>query len=154
LGAGATVSDVLNDLERAQGGRLMLPNLVVGMPIPVVLRLVVPERAASADLLTVRLDWEDPGGGRRRVLHARLGALPSLPLDSWKKVPVDPAVHEQVALLLAARAQKEAVRAQQRNDLAGARNWLEWARLTLSGVTGSAACAEALRAVAKITMAL
>src|SRR3954466_2841861 len=60
---GVVVSDVLNDLERAPTGRLMLPNLVVGMSIEVVVRLVVPPRYAAEDpppLLAVRLAWDCP----------------------------------------------------------------------------------------------
>ena len=46
--AGAAVADVLNDLEKAPTGRLMLPNLVVDMPVLVVVRLNLPPSPAGS----------------------------------------------------------------------------------------------------------
>ena len=70
---GAAVADVLNDLEKAPTGRLMLPNLVVDMPVLVVVRLKLPPSPAGTTLLEVRLAWDAPRDGGRRVLRAALG---------------------------------------------------------------------------------
>src|SRR5437763_946535 len=61
--AGTRVADVLNDLDRDAGGRLMLPNLIVGMPVEVVLRLQVPPQRETVDLCGFRLTWQDPQQG-------------------------------------------------------------------------------------------
>jgi len=125
---GAAVTDVLNDLEKAPTGRLMLPNLVVDMPVLVVVRLKLPPSPAAMTLLEVRLAWDAPRDGGRRVLRAALGALPAVPMVAWSALPVDPDVRVQVALLMVARAQKEAAHAAERGDHAGTREWLCTAR--------------------------
>ena len=68
---GVAVTDVLNDLEKAPTGRLMLPNLVVDMPRLVVVRLKLPPSPAGTTLLEVRLAWDAPRDGGRRVLRRR-----------------------------------------------------------------------------------
>ena len=80
---GAAVADVLNDFEKAPTGRLMLPNLVVGMPVQVLVRLSVPPQTAPSSLLGVRLAWDDPRSHDRRVSEARLDPLPLATLDWW-----------------------------------------------------------------------
>ncbi|HWE40071.1 MAG TPA: VWA domain-containing protein [Isosphaeraceae bacterium] len=126
--AGVAVADVLNDLERAPTGRLMLPNLVVGMPISVVVRLNVPADAGADGwpLGVVRLAWDD--GGTRRTLHASLAPLPAVPRVAWEALPDDPTVAEHEALLMAARAQREAAHALERGDVAMTRMALGRAR--------------------------
>jgi Ca-activated chloride channel family protein len=128
-GEGVAVADVLNDFERLPTGRLRLPNLVAGMPLQVVVRLNVPARADGAPGLVVstRLAWDPPGGGARRSLHARLD-LPAVPVASWALLPEDPAVVEQEALLMAARAQKEAAQAMLRGDYGGTRDAIAMTR--------------------------
>jgi Ca-activated chloride channel homolog len=126
--SGAAVADVLNDLERAPTGRLMLPNLVVDMPVLVVVRLNLPPSPAGAILLEVRLAWDAPRDGGRRVQHAVLGGLPAVPMAAWSALPEDPDVRAQVALLMIARAQKEAARAAERGDAAETRKWMGTAR--------------------------
>ncbi len=122
---GAAVTDVLNDLEKAPTGRLMLPNLVVDMPVLAVLRLKLPALPAARTLLEVRLAWDAPRDGGRRVLRATLGALPAVPMAAWSALPEDPDVRVQVALLMVARAQKEAAHATERGDQTGTREWLQ-----------------------------
>jgi Ca-activated chloride channel family protein len=53
-------------------------------------------------------------------------------------MPEAPEVQEQVALLMVARAQKEAARAAERGDFQGTRNWLGTARGYGAVVPGSA----------------
>ena len=72
------VGEVLNDLKRNALGRLMLPNLVVGMPIQVIVRLKVPP-PRPAELCRFRLAWDDPKGGERRSVYASL-TLPLVPV--------------------------------------------------------------------------
>jgi Ca-activated chloride channel family protein len=152
--AGVAVADVLNDLERAPTGRLMLPNLVVGMPITVVVRLSVPA-GAGADgwpLCVFRLAWDE--GGTRRSLHASLAALPAVLRADWDALPDDPAVREQEALLMAARAQKEAARALERGDEARTRQFVGAARLYAAAVPASPEVLDEMRALDEIEAAL
>jgi Ca-activated chloride channel family protein len=69
---GATVSEVLNEFERNSFGRLMLPNLVVGMPISVVVRLKVPALTNETEVFKVRLAWDEPNDKGRSTLKAGL----------------------------------------------------------------------------------
>src|SRR6185312_12520580 len=76
---GSTVAEVLNDLDRNALGRLMLPNLVVGMPISVVVRLQIPALSGETEVCRFRLAWDEPSGKTRRTCHAAmtLGSCPS-----------------------------------------------------------------------------
>jgi Ca-activated chloride channel family protein len=121
-GAGVVVADVLNDFDKVATGRLMLPNLIVGMPIQVVVRLSIPPQGGGKFLapLAVRFAWDAPKGkgGKvvRQTLRARLDPLPALALAVFSDRPSDPTVLEQEALLMIARAQKEAALALDRGD--------------------------------------
>jgi len=135
--AGAAVADVLNDFEKAPTGRLMLPNLVVDMPVPAVVRLKLRPSPAGTTVLEVRLAWDAPRGGGRRVLRAALGGLPAVPMVSWSGLPEDPDVRMQVVLLMVARAQKEAASAAERGDRAGTQQWMGTARGWIGTVPAS-----------------
>ncbi len=123
-GDGVKVVDVLNDFDTLANGRRQLPNLIAGMPIAVVVRLNVPARRMSGTLLNVRLAWDAPRGSERLVLRERLGGLPAVPMADWQALPIDPVVSEHQALLMAARAQREASRAHERGDLDTTAQWL------------------------------
>lgn len=151
---GAVVSDVLNDFETAPTGRLMLPSLVAGMAVLVLARLTVPARGAAGDLLGVRLAWDDPRGGGRRVVHAELGGLPAVPSAAWSGLPIHPDVREQEALLMVARAQKEASLAHERGDLATSAGWVAQSRGYASALPPSPAVEDELRAISEIEDAL
>jgi Ca-activated chloride channel family protein len=151
---GAAVADVLNDLEKAPTGRLMLPNLVVDMPVLVVIRLKLPPSPADATVLRVRLAWDAPRDGGRRVLRAALGGLPAVPMAEWSALPEDPDVREQVALLMVARAQKEAARAAERGDFTVTRGWLGTARGAAAAVPTSAAVQAEMAALDDLELAL
>ena len=151
--AGAAVVGVLNDLEKAPTGRLMLPNLVVGMPVLAVVRLKLPPAPAGVTVLEVRLAWDAPRDGGRRVLRAALGALPAVPMVAWSALPEDPEVRVQVALLMVARAQKEAAYAAERGDHAVTREWLGTARDLAEAVPCSPLMAE-MAALAGLEAAL
>jgi Ca-activated chloride channel family protein len=156
VGVGVVVSDVLNDFEKAATGRLMLPNLIEGMPILVVVRLNIPAQSSSTDLLGVRLAWDAPAplGGGRRVVYGELRTLPAVPMAAWSQVPVDPVVREQEALLMIARAQKEASHALEQGDLAGSANWLATARTHVANIPASFSIEDELRAIDAIEAAL
>lgn len=151
---GVVVSDVLNDLEKAPTGRLKLPNLVVDMPVLVVVRLNVPSGLAGRPLLDVRLAFDAPRGGGRRVRRASLANLPAIPVSEWPLLPEAPEVHEQVALLMVARAQKEAARAAERGDRAGTREWIVIAKRLASGAPQTTETAEEMAAIAELEAAL
>ena len=96
---GVVVTDVLNDLEKASSGRLMLPNLVMDMPVLVVVRLKVPPLAAGTPLVDFRLAWDAPRSAGRGCCTRR-GGLPALRMGAWSALPEDSEVQMQVALLM------------------------------------------------------
>jgi Ca-activated chloride channel family protein len=155
-GGGASVADVLNDLERVSTGRLALPNLTVGMPVLVVVRLNVPPSRSEGTVLGVRLAWDAPhgGSGGRRTLRATLDGLPAVPMAQWSALPEHPDVREQVALLMVARAQKEAARAYERGDREASRAWLGSALECAGSMPGSASAREEIIALHAIEHAL
>jgi len=128
--AGTRVADVLNDLDRDAGGRLMLPNLIVGMPVEVVLRLHVPPQRETVYLCGFRLTWEDPQQGER-FLTATL-RLPAVGGAEWEALPCDGRVQDCVAMQMAGRAKRESSRALEQGDRPAAEQWLLQARLVLS----------------------
>src|SRR5262249_38043155 len=77
---GVTVTDVLNDLDKTEFGRLKLSNLIGGLPIEGVVGLSVPPLAQPAELCRFRLAWDVPGSEGRQMLGAAL----VLPPVSWK----------------------------------------------------------------------
>ena len=151
---GASVSDVLNDFEKAPTGRLMLPNLVVGMPVLVLVRLSVPPRPAADDLLDVRLAWDEPRAVGRRVARAALGRLPGVRLADWSALPVHPEVAELSALLMSARAQRESARAHERGDRGLSAQYLAEARAYAAASPVTAAIRDELEALDQLGVAL
>jgi Ca-activated chloride channel family protein len=153
-GEGVTVGEVLNDFETVSTGRRKLPNLVAGLPVLVVVRLTVSARKMCATLLNVRLAYDLPGGTVRQTIYARLGGLPVVPQAEWNELAPDPAVREQEALLMAARAQKEASRAYERGDLVGSRGYLACSVGYASSVPMSPQTTDELSALADMQAAL
>ncbi len=151
---GVVVTDVLNDYEKAPTDRLMLPNLVMDMPVLAVVRMKVPQLRAGTPLLDVRLAWDAPRNAGRGVLHAALGGLPALPMGAWSALPEDAEVQMQVALLMVARAQKEAARATERGEFAETRQWLGTARGWSNTVPQSAEIQAEVRALDELEAAL
>jgi Ca-activated chloride channel homolog len=151
---GASVSDVLNDLEKVPTGRMMLPNLVADMPVLAVVRLKLPPSRAGKAVLQVRLAWDAPRDGGRRVLRAELGGLPAVPMAKWSALPEVPDVREHVALLMVARAQKEAARAAERGNPNESRVWLGTARGYAAAVPASAEIRAELKATDELENSL
>jgi Ca-activated chloride channel family protein len=135
--AGVQVVEVLNDLERLESGRLKLANLIVGIPITVVVRLSVSRRTSAGPLCTFRLAWDDPKRPDRQSRRATLDGRPPSTLKAWEAQTADPAVQEQVALLMSARAQREAAMDLRRGDLMNARRRYAATDDLLSCVLGS-----------------
>jgi Ca-activated chloride channel family protein len=121
---GVSVSDLLNDLDRTATGRYKLPNLVVSMPLNLVVRLSVEPRPYQGPCCGFRLAWNPPRDAPRQVRYLDLD-LPSVPRSEWDLMPQHPDVVEQVALLMSARARREAAQAYERGDLAGSAQLLE-----------------------------
>ena len=149
-GEGVTIVDVLNDFDKLDTGRHKLPNLVLGMPIPVVIRLSVPARKMAGTLLNLRLAWDDPRVPERQVIRERLGGLPALPRSDWEALEIDESVREHEALLMAARAQKEASLAHERGDMASTLAWLSHATESLSAIPQSLAVTEEMAATSEM----
>ena len=150
--AGVTINDLPNDFQRLPTGRLMLPSLTVGMPVPMLVRLNVPARPAAGDvpLCTFRLAWDEPSGGPRCVIAFELRPLPAVARDEWNGLPEHPDVCEQEAVLMAARAQIEASRALEQGDVAGTRVALARARSLASSVPGTITTEEILHTLKEI----
>ena len=125
---GATVADVLNDFEPAKdGGGLMLPNLVAGMPVLAVVRLNVPPTSQAGEVCRVRVSWVGPKQTERQEHFATL-SLPSVPATVFDTLPVALEVQERAALLLMARLKKKATVCSELGDLLGTNLCLNDAR--------------------------
>ncbi|MGB3308282.1 MAG: VWA domain-containing protein [Nodosilinea sp.] len=138
---GVVVMDVLNDFEQTATQRYKLPNLMVGSPIQVVVRLQVPALSQSGELMQVRLAWDDAERPGRQVLRAGL-ELPMVSAEQFSDFPADAAVQEQVALLMAARARREAIQYSDRGDYAAASASLSQVRLNMAAMAPSEALLE------------
>jgi len=139
--SGIKIMDVLNDLDQTNTGRYKLPNLVVGSPINVVVRLQIPGLSQSTDLLKVRLAWDDSEQKERQVLRAGL-ELPLVSAEQFSDFPANETVQEQIALLMAARARREAIEFTDRGDYAAASASLQNARMAMACMAHSEALLE------------
>lgn len=113
--AGVEVADVINDLEVTRKGRFRLPNLVMGNPFVVVVRLKVPAMAQPKDLCYFRLAWDDPEQHQRQKIRVPL-QLPVVSAAELENFPLNPEVQRQVALLMSGRAKKEAMQKVDRGE--------------------------------------
>jgi Ca-activated chloride channel family protein len=125
-GSGVAVAEVLTGLERGPDGQIKVPDMVSDMPISVLVRLSVPPAPSGGDLGRVTLAWDPTGetAGRRQECSVGL-ALPGVTLREWEQMPLDPAVQEQLILLMAARARDELHGTLARGDVAGSRAILD-----------------------------
>jgi Ca-activated chloride channel family protein len=125
--SGVRVMDVLNDFELTNTRRHKLPNLMVGAPINVVVRLQIPAMEQACQVLNLRLAWDDPHQADRQVLRAGL-TLPVVPPEQLSDFPANAAVQEQVALLMGARARREAMQFADAGDYEAARSSIRQTR--------------------------
>ena len=107
-GPGVELVEVLTELERGAAGQIKLPDLVSDMPISILLRLSVAPQPRRSELCRFHLAW-DPTGETplvRQELEVSL-ALSAVSTAEWEKLPQDPAVQEQLALVMATKAREE-----------------------------------------------
>ncbi|MBW4520067.1 MAG: VWA domain-containing protein [Scytolyngbya sp. HA4215-MV1] len=138
-----TVVDILNDLDQTSTGRYKLPNLVIGNPISIVVRLKIPALGQSTDLCQFRLAWDNPEIPERQILRVTLH-LPIVSPAQLSDFPPHTEVQQQIAILMAARARLEAVKCMDQGDLAGARVSLQEAKAMTQAAPGSPQLAEEL----------
>lgn len=122
-----TLAEVLNDLDVNIKGRYSLPNLVIGNPIEVVVRLKVPAMAQGSGLCYFRLAWNAPEQQKRQKLRVAL-RLPAVSSAQLREFPFNPEVQQQVALMMAARAKNEAVQLADRGNYEAASQLLQQTR--------------------------
>lgn len=146
---GATINDVLNDLARTPAGALKLPNLTVGNPLNIVLRLRTPALTTGTNLLQVKLAWQAPHQTAIRYVENTL-YLNVVSPEQMSDFPANPDVEAQVALLMAARARQEAVKLADSGDWASAASTLRTSSAMLATIAPSPAIASELSAVDKL----
>jgi Ca-activated chloride channel family protein len=136
---GVELVEVMTELERGPGGHIKLPDMVSDMPISILLRISAAPQSHSAELCRFRLAWDPTGEtpSDRQELEVSL-ALPAVSSAEWEKLPQDPAVQEQLALIMATRAREEYHAALSRNDLATAQKVLDLVREKMAGVPQTA----------------
>lgn len=117
---GVIVQDVLNDFDRTSAGNFKLPNLVHGGKVSVVIRLKVPAVTDVTELCSLRLDYDEPKATERRTELLKL-ELGSVPFGQLEEFPRNEEVEAALALLMAARARKEAIRFLDQGDRQAAR---------------------------------
>jgi Ca-activated chloride channel family protein len=117
------VADVFNDLSMDNRGQFQLPNLVAGSPQEIVLRLKVPPLLQASELLGVHLSWQNKAK-QLQELHGSL-RLPVVPFSQLEEFPLNQEVQQQVALMMTARAKKEAVRLVDRGEMDAASQVLQ-----------------------------
>lgn len=121
------VTDVLNDLEANRQGRFKLPNLIAGYPFIVVVQLNIPAMTQECDLCYFRLTWNSPEHSEPQILRIPF-RLPIVNQAQLKELSADPQVQQQVALMLAARAKKEAIALADKRDYEAAQTRLQSAK--------------------------
>jgi Ca-activated chloride channel homolog len=102
------IEDVLNELTTDHKGRFQLPNLVMGNPLEVLVRLQVPPVEQPADLSYFRVTWTDPQQEVQHKIHKVLH-LPIMTSSQLEEFLPHPQVQQRVTLMMAARAKKEAM---------------------------------------------
>ncbi|HEY9855604.1 MAG TPA: VWA domain-containing protein [Stenomitos sp.] len=124
---GVLVADVLNDFDRTSTGNFKLPNLIHGGKVSLVVRLKVPPVTDVTELCSIRLAYDEPQATERHseITKLELGSVPFGQLDEF---PRNEEVERATALLMAARARKEAVRHLDHGNFAAARSTLNAAR--------------------------
>lgn len=146
-----TMLDVLNDLEKTPEGDLQLPNMIAGMPIPVLIRLVVPPRHTSEERLLCRfhLGWTVPKSSTRMTLEIVL-QLPAAEKATWSTLASNLDVEEQAILLLITRTKKQATDCLARMDVEGAKRLVEEAKRMLASAPKTLATEQEAQALAAI----
>jgi Ca-activated chloride channel family protein len=147
-GPGVAAAEVLNELDRAEDGRLRLPNLVSGFPVLVALRLTVPPAAGERRICAVRLDWSAPGGERADATAGL--TLPAVDAAAYSVLAPDLDVQERATLLLVARIKKKATQALDRYEPEEARRLLREAQALLRTIPATAEVGLEIQSLAEI----
>ena len=121
------VVDVINDFDVTRQGEFKLPNLLVGNPFIVVVRLKVPPMNQTTDICHFRLTWDEPKQQERQRVRAKL-QLPVVSAAELEEFPFNPEVQQQVALMMSARAKKEAVQKVDKGEYDAASQMLQATR--------------------------
>lgn len=131
---GVVVADVLNDLERDDRGRLVLPNLIVGMPVEVVVRLQVPAQPGTDHnrLCGFRLGWLDAQGAEQSKEAALL--VPGVGEADWNALADNARVRERAALQMAGRLKRQATQCMDAGDAVKSMEFLSESRSCLMGL--------------------
>ncbi|MBD2463668.1 macro domain-containing protein [Oscillatoria sp. FACHB-1407] len=135
------VADVLNDLDVDSKGYFKLPNLIFDSPIDLVVRLKIPALNQETELCSFRLMWTD-NEQHPQETQAVL-QLPVVTNHQLEAFPLNQEVQQQVALMMAARAKKEAVRLVDRGDYGAASGVLQEMSLELLSVNSPMSAPEA-----------
>ena len=120
---GAQLLDVLNDLPRNPQGEYQLPNLRQGQELSVGLKLQLPAWLPNQEILRVRLAWEAPGNQQRQSLSSGL-SLQVCPAAELAGLANDAAVEEELTMLQANRARRQALEELDRGDFLAAEGTL------------------------------
>lgn len=115
--AGVTVADVLNDFERDESGRYILPNLQVGNTLDIVVQLRVPAHIAGEKAQLAEIDIAFIG--QESNLPEVVKQTVEVEFDSAETVeslPENLEVTKAVQLLMNARARREAMNRMERMD--------------------------------------
>lgn len=120
------VKEVLNDLDVDDRGRFKLPNLIFGSPVEVVIRLHIPALTQTTDLCRLQLNWTDTEQ-QTQTAQAVL-ELPVVSSQQLEEFALNQEVQQQVALMMTARAKKEAVRLVDAGDYSSASQVLQQTR--------------------------
>ena len=116
---GSLRQEVINDLQRNDLGRAMLPNLIVGRPLEVVFTVQIPAQHEQADLgvLRLRLAWTGRDGIRRKQ-RVQLD-LPVFPADQFDALQENADVRVALETQLNAKAKRDSVHFMDAGDVAG-----------------------------------
>ncbi|NES80666.1 MAG: VWA domain-containing protein [Moorea sp. SIO2B7] len=115
--------DVFNDFEVNRQGEFQLPNLIMGNPFIVAVRLNVPPIPEATPLCYFRLSWDAPEGEERQKIRESL-QLPVVSDSQLEDFPLNREVQEQVTLMISARAKQEAVKKVDRGEYEEASDFL------------------------------
>ncbi len=124
---GASLREVLNDLPN-EDGRLVLSNLIVGLPLEIGAYLDTPVlTAGEANLGQVVLTWRHPESGESFTAQAPL-QFEALDPAAFEELPEDPEVGGYLEELRVARLKQKATAALDQGDRATAMGLVSEAR--------------------------
>jgi Ca-activated chloride channel homolog len=137
-GAGVKILDCFNDFSTLDPGTYSLPNLIADSPFVAAFRLEILAEVAQDPLLQVELAWDEADTPQRQHLRQTL-ALPWVSREALEALPFNEAVQEEVAVLMVARAKKEASAQVRQGNYEAAKSYLTMAAQTLGAVPASPA---------------